>query len=767
VTPTSWGQFPPRPRWAEEGRFPAPHEAEQGSERGRRPARLANVVWLATGLGACLDAIAITFSPHDYGMALSLFWLAIAVPFAVFASVLLAGRLSQGMRGVTVALAGVYPAFLYRMSSPLVLSGFDEHLHERTLLDLLRGSGLFAPNPMLPISPDYPGMEIFTGVTIRLTGVPVILGEAIVVLLCRLLLVLIIYQSSLTVSPSRRVASLVVLFYAMSPQFYFFNAQFAYQTMALTLGLGGLLLLRRAQVTEGNAARRLTLLAIVALIGTVVTHHITSWFVLAFLIAWAVVTPRGRRRNLVSAAAAMGLLVVVWTAGIAAKMVNYLGPVFAAALQQFEALVGGGKQRQLFSTSAGSETPQWQREVLILYAGVCTCVAIGCGVILLRRALRYRDGRLGLLGLLSIGYPSTLAAHFVPTAASVGDRASTFFFLPLALSVALVILRDPRVQPDQDAPDAIWDRRRAAWLVVLVPFATVIYVGALSLGGGPNWQYLPGPYLVSADSRSQDAETLAATKWAAMHLPAGSRIVADRVPSDLLADEARLWPVTAPTKTLQPASLYFSGAWTSYQTSVVRELHIRYIYVDRRLSESLPQEGYYIYPGETPKPERMSLKALTKFSHVPGLKAVYHEGPISIYSTAGLGVKQELDGFTGNRPMGLGRLGDALWGAAMALLAWRLRRRLTWFKHAARDASAIGMAVVVMAATLLAGAVLFELRIMPGWSFTIGAALAGTVALAIQHHRTRRRVAVRLQGGAGSPASTTPGLTEGLDISGD
>ena len=114
----------------------------------------------------------------------------------------------------------------------------------------IAGSGLFSPNPVLQVSPFYPGLELFTGVGIRLTGLPVVLAESLVILLCRLLLVLIIYHAALLVSPSRRGASLVVAFYAVSSEFYSFNSGFAYETLALTLGLGGIFLLRRAQLAD-------------------------------------------------------------------------------------------------------------------------------------------------------------------------------------------------------------------------------------------------------------------------------------------------------------------------------------------------------------------------------------------------------------------------------------------------------------------------------------------------------------------------------------
>lgn len=735
-----------RPRaWADEDIRRVPRQRARGEwERRYRSPGPARAVWLAAGLGLLVDGLAYTIAPHDYNLGLWLFWPAVALPFAVFAIVLLAGRPSPAVTQVTVAMVGLYPAVMYRLTSPLVLGGFDEHLHQRTLQDLLDGSGLFAANPLLAVSPKYPGMELFTGVVVRLTGLSAILAMSAVALLCRAVLVLTLYHAALTVSPSRRVASLVVLFYASSPQFFFFNAQFAYQTMALTLGIGGLYLLRRAQLTEGAAARRLTILSILALIATVVTHHITSWFVLGFLVSWFVVTPRARRRPLGWAIIAMGSAIIIWTAGIASEMATYLSPTFVESVQQSEALLGGTSQHALFS-SAGVVEPEWQHIVLILYAMICSCAAITCGTIILWRSVYNRDGRLGLLGILSIIYPLTLAAHFVSAAAEIGDRASTFFFLPLALGCALVFLRDPRAcrSGGTRARHILEPRGRQYWLAPLIALTSLAYLGGVVLGSGPQWEYLPGPYLVSAELRTQDPETLAAVDWAASHLPPGSRIVADRVPAALLAAQARLWPVIVASGNLQPASIYFSDTWSSFQTNVVRRMHIQYLYIDQRLSESLPQEGYYIYPGETPKPERISIAALTKFSHVPGLKVVYHHGPVTIYDTVGLGVKPEVDGFTGYRRMGAGTLGDGLIGAAAMAIMWVLRRRLRWSKSAARDAGSIGAATATIAAITLAGGVLFDLLLMPGPSFTAGALLMVAILWMIQHSRTGARILPR------------------------
>jgi hypothetical protein len=704
--------------------------------------RLWGVTMLAVGLGVLGVGLAVWESYKSFSLAQVLYWPAIIIPTAVFGAVLLSRNISRALRHTTIALVGLYSAAIWHMSTPLVLGGFDEHLHERTLSDLMLGGGLFAPNPLLNVSPNYPGMELLTGLLIRLTGMPTMLGITLVVLLSRYLLVQIIYLGALTINRSVRFASLVVLLYSTSPQFLFFNSQYAYQTLALPLGLGGLLLIRYAQLAPPSRRRWFTGLGILTLMATVVTHHITSWFVFVFLVVWMLGTPKASRRPLVQATIGMAVFLAVWTAAVASKMESYLGPVFAQVLQQAESILGGkSQQRSLGASSAGFVLPEWQKAVLILYAITYTACAVWCGFTLIRRSVRGRR-LLAVLGVITIIYPATLAAHFVPSAASIGDRASTFLFLPLAVSVSLLVMRDPRLASrGPSRRQRYLNLSRPRTYVLFAVFISIAYMGGILLGGGPDWNLLPGSYMVIADSRSQDPETIAAVRWTNAHLAPGSRVIADRDTADLLAGEARMWPLLDPTPQYDYASIYFSPTWNSYNTKVVQQLHISYIYVDTRLSEGLPQEGYYIFVGETPNPTRLTLKELTKFSKVPGLKAVYQHGPISIYSTAGLGVKPETTGYTAVRPMGLGTVGDAIAGIAVAGLVYALRRRLRWLTSGARSAGVIGTMVAGTSAAIFVSMLLFGTRLVPGPAFTVGAVLAAAVCYVIDRVRSGRSLA--------------------------
>lgn len=731
---------------------------------GGSPSRrfLVGVICATTGLGLLGEGVAMAVAPRHPVIGQALFFFAIFVSFAIFLTVLMIPRLGI-LREITVAILGLFPTMVYRMSSPLVLSSYDEHLHAQTLINLLLGSGLFAPNPGLPVSPYFPGLEVFTGVVIRLSGLPVVLAITLVILLCRLLLVLIIYQAALTVTTSRRGASLVVAIYAVSSHFYSFDSGFAYETLALTLGLGGIFLLRRAQLADYTPThqpldprlrpprwtlerRRLFVAASLVLVATVVTHHATSYMVLAFLIAWAALSPKGERKVPAAGAVVMGVAVAIWSAALAPRLIGYFVPIFSTAIQSARSFLAG-TGHHIFGSSGGTPPPpDWERAILVLYTLTTTLAALACAWIMLSRAFRNRDGLLGLLGVLNLAFPITAATHFDPEVGELGARAATFLFLPLALSCSLIILRHPRVT---GRPAEARNPLRPAVLIAVIGVTAFTYLGGVLLGSNPDYSRLPGPYLPSADFRSQDAETLAAVAWAAMHLPTGSVVAADRDPAVLLL-QARMWPVSGPQKGFAPAQLYFSRTWGHEDTAIVKGLHIHYLYVDTRLSESLPYLGYYFSQGETSKPTRLTVAELTKFAHVPGLKAVYHHGPVTIYDTSGLGVVIRRAGFTkSNQTMGLG-LFDAFLGAAIVLLIWLSRRRLTWIKSAAQDIGVLGTTLAVIAIAIFIGGALFDFRLMPGPAFTLGVLAASVVILAVRRRNDDLPVVPRLRFPSGS-----------------
>jgi hypothetical protein len=137
------------------------------------------------------------------------------------------------------------------------------------------------------------------------------------------------------------------------------------------------------------------------------------------------------------------------------------------------------------------------------------------------------------------------------------------------------------------------------------------------LGRGSSSLRLPGPYQVSADSRSMDSEVLAAVAWSRDNLEPGSRISVDRVNATLFAAMAGLWPIIEFRGRNTP-SLYFADDWGDKETETARILQLRYLHVDRRLAQELPLLGSYFVINETSGSRQLTDWELTKFGSVPG-----------------------------------------------------------------------------------------------------------------------------------------------------
>lgn len=710
------------------------------AERGGPGVALAlKLLILAVGASLLLQGCAVTASRNGaFGLGLFLYFAAVVLPFAVGVAGLLNSGLSTSARRWVVLVLGLTPTVLYRLTDPFLVTGFDEQLHMRTLNDLLHGAPLFAPNPLLPTSANYPGMEVLTLGLQRATHLPAMATVTIIVLLCRVILVLAIYRLALLVTRDERSASLAVAFYAASPQFYFFNSQYAYQTLALSLAVCGLLLLGRA-LRGRDARRRQALAAVLCFAGAVVTHHLTSWTAAAVLLVMTALVPKRDRRLVGVVAGVTTTLAVLWAIPIALRLQDYLGPVFSQALSQVTGLAGGKSQRTYFADSAGASTPGWERIALIAYAGICTVSAIVAGVLIIRRARRERSPMLFCLGLLCLAYPANFAARLAPKASEISDRATTFAFLPLALGLALLVgILTTRAGDGAPKVTRIPPLVAAAFVFV----TSLGYLGGLILGSGPDWGRLPGSYLVVADSRSLDPETLAAVRWSHDNLTPGELIMADRVPGTLLSSVARMWVDSGPRAGVEPGTLYFSETWGPEQTNTVRAMGLRYLYVDTRLADSLPHQKWYFYTGETPDGRKLTGSALTKFAAVPEITAVYQHGPVAIYDLQGVwgpeGYAQSC-GWVGTwhqHP-----LRDASTGLlAGMLLAWR------WAlvrQKAARVVAAlggVGAASVAMVAVLMLTGLATYFGFQPGWLLFVGLVLPPLATMPLRRSPTAKSV---------------------------
>ena len=517
----------------------------------------------------------------------------------------------------------------------------DESIHADTLRQIESSGHLFTFNPLLPVSAYYPGLEIVTDAIRSMTGLPVYAAAVATLLVARLVIVLAIIGLIGAIGGSRRAGAVGALVYLANPQLLFFNSQYSYQTLALPLAVLCVYLV----ATRRPGSRFSLVLPIAATAAVVLTHHLTAALLIAAYVLWLVTVEIGWRKRpeweteLATAqrrAAAVRdrlhlAILAVW--GVIALGISVLNPgnplavyleaIFGSSSSQLIGLSEGQRPKALFTDSAGSG-PLLFEQLLLVASILLTMLSLLVVLGFIRSSRRGAKPLALALGIVGLLYPLVPAGHLTSATAEVGDRASGFVFIGLAAVLGTWW----------------WARDRRPRVAVAFALAiTVTFLGSVVLGSGPASGQLPGPYQVSADARSVDADNLAAAKWEATGLPRDSVVYGDRTSGLLAAADGGQKTVLHVSTGLDVSQLLLAPTFTSVDVALIEKAKLDYLIVDERLSTGSPHQQFYIESGEYGGQDRttpVSAAALAKFAAVPGVTRVYDNGSIEIYDVRGL-----------------------------------------------------------------------------------------------------------------------------------
>ena len=583
-------------------------ESPPTSEPGRVRWSLPDWGWLpllglTAAAGLWLVSTANFLSQAGMGGGEATFWGGLVLLVGPVALRLASPAPARGERIGLVAMTGLGLYLVKYMNSPSGFTFADEFVHLYNAEAVLRTGQLFNPNPILAVTSYYPGLASVTAALSGLTGWPLFPSGLVIMGAARLIMMLALYLLYEQVSGSSRAASLAALIYTANSNFVFFSADFSYESLALPLAILALFAIARREVVPAFSERLgLTLVAAVATCGVIVTHHVTAYFLVAFLCLWEVglwvipyLSPAWGDIRLPAAAPrwlsfsagpkGMALFALVctlgWLALVAPYTLTYLTPVLRGALQSMAAWVAHGSSgRELFQSSTGVVPPLWERVVGI--GSVLLCLA---GLPFGLRAMweHYRHTVLAwLMGGLAVAYFGTLPLRLVPQAWETGNRASVLMFIGLAFALSLVGLE-------------LWQPRRLPKLgqALFGAAAVIVFFGGVIAGWAPPLR-LAHPYDVAVDDQILVPPGLSVARWSETVLGPGNRVGADvsncryllayGMQSPLCGSN---WAMTLllKAKTIGPGEL-----------QLIRETGLQYILVDRRLISRDDMAGYYFDP---------------------------------------------------------------------------------------------------------------------------------------------------------------------------
>ncbi len=606
----------------------APVEGVAGADSRLRLGRLP-LLTLATACGVALVSVSYALSRSGGAHAEPLFWLGL---LGIFLPILVRLASSEAPRNERVALVVLLGAALYLVKvlrDPFAFTYGDELIHQHNVLQILHSQALFGSNPILPVTPSYPGLEAVTATLTSAGGMSTFAAGLIVVGVARIILMLAFFLLYEEITKSVRVAGLATAFYAASPHFLFFIADFSYESLALPFAILAMLAVVRARSQFSAVRPGWGIVAIAAILAVVVTHHMTSYALVALLVALCLMPPTwwpARRWPWVFAATAVAAT-AAWLFFVASNTVGYLSPVITHAISDtFRTAAGESTTRDLFSSPTGQVAPTWEH-VVGVGAAVVVVAALPIGL----RALWRDYGKQPvavLLGCASVAYVGTLGARLVPAAWETAVRASEFLFIGVALVLALAVLEGQH-----------W--KRLDWLWVWAPGVARIVglaAAAVLLAGGivsttTQAGRLAEPYRLAVAGVDINPPGVAVARWARDVLGPGQRIAAEDADARFLLVYGREHVFTStnpPIRTiLQTPKLY------RWQLDTLRQHRIRYVVIDASRASQDVSTGFY-FPRQALGPEdRYPDAAMTKFERA-GAQRIYDGGNIIVDDLQGV-----------------------------------------------------------------------------------------------------------------------------------
>ncbi len=629
---------------------------------------------LVSALGLVLVSIADTLSRSGVGRYELLFWLGLILMVGPVAGRLASRVPMRRERIGLVMLLGLSLFLVKLMHSPQAFTFADELIHMYNATKIVETGHLFSPNPILPVTPYYPGLETVTAALSSLGGLSIFDAGIIVLGVTRIVMMLALFLFVEQVSRSAHVAGLAALLYAAHANFLFWSAQYSYESLALPLAVFVLYMAaRRADTVLRGQRIGLTIAAVLAIEAVVLTHHLTSYFLAVFLLVWALMVrfhihillqtavrdlvhwyagettlgrlmhsyrqhavdgiraarERGWRANLRAAVENRGgpgdlALIALgstlfWQIRYASITSNYLLPVLTRAVQSMiEIATGDASPRALFQSDVGYDAPAIERVIAFGAVGLLLlCMPFG-----LRKIWQqYRNHAVAiLLAGAALLYFAVQGLRFSPAAWETGNRASEFVFLGVAFVAALAIIEW------WNSPSMTrWGQGLIMGSIALV------FMGGI-IAGWPPLLRLSRPLQVKAGNLIADAPGMEATRWMRDTLGPNHGIIADESNGRLMLAYGEQYPLVGRDQNAN--DIIGTPIIEDWHLQTMRDENVEFILVDRRLVSWNNMSGYYfdeshsdpLLPRDLLKPE-----VYQKFDKRPEVGRMVDTGNLVIY----------------------------------------------------------------------------------------------------------------------------------------
>ena len=203
------------------------------------PPQPASPGWTAALSLTVATALLLIAAGHGAGrrgeadLALLLFWSGIVLMVVPTSFRIVWPSVGRSERLVLLLLFAEGLFCLKILYSPTGFADYDEFLHWIAVDDLMTARRLFLSNPLLPVGPTYPGLEILATAIVDLTGLSVFAAGALLLAVLKGTFVGALFLFYERISGSPRMAAIACVVYMGCSTFVLFESMFSYESLGV------------------------------------------------------------------------------------------------------------------------------------------------------------------------------------------------------------------------------------------------------------------------------------------------------------------------------------------------------------------------------------------------------------------------------------------------------------------------------------------------------------------------------------------------------
>lgn len=630
------------------------HGREPATEPAARSPRVVTLL-ITSGFVLGADGILVTYHiaartrSTDY---FALFWASVICALLPMVYHGLQRAISGRRRMVLLGGIGFFTFLPKMFLDPNGPRYFDEYGHYRNALEIIRTGSLFPSDSYLPIEKYFPGLGVATDLVHFVTQLSVWHSGLVVVGLSHCASLLVVYGLAKTLDLSDRQSFVAAIVFGLNPSFMYFDTEFSYESLGLTLAFLAILCTARAR---RNPNLGWVIGGVLAAVGCAVTHHIASVVMAAACVLVAALHPpdetdllsiwmedpfleelaeeRARRKAILYGWVVAAVAVAaptIWLSTVATPTYAYIAPHIRSAVAELPSALGlthphrtststapSHTQHQLFS---GSTVPGYEK--LCAYAApviVLLLIAL-VGWRYLRRPRSVPPFRLLILPLaLAVLYLASLPFTLTASGGESAHRSWEYSYLGVgivagvAFGVCETWLRGRNWK---------WTRLGVALLASVL---AVMLIGNVASGEDVQYRF-PGPYTFGSDTWSDSSSLNAVITWLNAHVPVGAHVLCDRTTAEYVEAFTKL-DVPKPSDWNSYQIYQYGDHPSSGLIYALRDGGFSYFILNTTIETQYPAESFF--EGWTPDmvyPRVMAHMHDTQFDTI-----VYRKGPYIVF----------------------------------------------------------------------------------------------------------------------------------------